>query len=619
MRDDELKRYKSMLEDNLLRISMEIDRRQSNSIAPSSTHTAATAATAHSNTTGRPHSYPHSQSGMLSAIQSMRLQSLPSPPNHLSAGASATASSALPSNGNKHATPLPQNPSPPPAPSPQHPNGPAARSKGSSPGSGKSSAVLSSSIEQTSVDSMVTAALQGDGPNPAADPKGLRYHVKRTRSNGSESAFASNSSVPLSAAPVVQVSAPKTAQPSPHPGPSQRKSNPSAGLHPSVTPQIVNADSIPQLSEAVEDEELVHVFYSGGRMAQAPIQDQSNGHHTITSRTTSRGGAAAPNDKMFSAVSASPGTVLQMVSRAATPSATHSSVMNHSYSPSESGHSHSHFVAHANHSITSTPSSRPHSRMSGASGPVHSESASAVNSSSAPDSVGYNLRASGSGRSSSLSALKQRKKVPPALADLVDHTTFLHHSKERERDSAPRASFLRPVDTEVVRPSAHSLLFCVPKNLSANDWVSSSSSIRTEESSNEELSSELEREREFDAIARAGSIDKMIVAHRGPNGVVGGRDALVPSPFSAFDDLSQGSQSINSNRSLTKRSSGSGHKKIASASLAFVPRDGDVPSLNGGGDLQPLMDGGNRRSATPSPSALAGLVVGTAATHGKKR
>jgi len=356
---------------------------------------------------------------------------------------------------------------------------------------------------------------------PAEDAKTLRSHVMRSKSGGSESASAF-------------AKAPRAA---------------------------------PAASEPAEDEELVRAFSdsqrssasSGPRLPLTPHSDSLGGSH----RAVSRGGAVPPNEKMFSLLSSSispnmsPGAAPQF-SRAATPS--------HGLLTRSGSHSPDpHHANPAQPSLSSTPSlqvssSRPHSRLScgsNSTGAGHEDPYLELTSRGYPS-----LRASEFNPYGAPFAKPRRKASPPALDCSF---TSLHMAPEA--GPSLTASSLRAIADESKQGAVQ--LLCVP----ASRPLQRSSSSLSLNSDGLESSGSLQ-DRDFDAIARAGGIDQLLSKHHPLN--MSSRSELVPSPFSAFDDRSQGSQSLNSNLSQSKQSQPphrqARHKRTTSSSSCTALR-----------------------------------------------
>ena len=228
--------------------------------------------------------------------------------------------------------------------------------------------------------------------------------------------------------------------------------------------------------------------------------------------------------------------------------------------------------------------------------------------------------------------LRKQKPDGPAAAQLMDPTYSLPTqsrerqvnvaphgrvaSKDKDRSASPgtAASTWRSTETSEQDPrmmrslaqQSPTLLVCVPKNLPLQQprCVKShdDNSIAHDGDGSSVNDSDLE------SMSRAGAgmgggLDQVLGSlrleqqhHRMLYSVSSSsRDNLVPSPFSAFDELSQGSQSLNSNLSLSKQRP---HKAATSSSGSHL----SIPD-----------DHADSRGTKPSRA------VAVAETNGKKQ
>ena len=548
MTDEELLHFKNFHEEKVLRISLELQRRNTLQVAAEKSTYPNLGSTHSSGAAVAPEGVK--QSGLLSmAMQTRQQYSVPSSPA-LTSASHATEAARL-----RYGAGGPQNPSPPPPQSVSVPS----RSKGSSPivpSMAPSTSTTTASgpsvptvfAVPTNSKAAATVAVTGEhsevapsanGSSESYDAKNLRAQVKRSKSGGSESSFAA------AAAAIAQKHLQQQSQ-------TKHRSLRASGEMADLLPLF--AQPLPLRPEGVhheppEDEELQWVF---------PIPERL---HTL------RSGALPPNEKMFAMSPAS--SLHNHSSRSATPAIL----------PRSSSHSpYDHAPQPPHRSQSSTPSqlmaSRPHSRLS-----------NSGDQSGDPTSN----RPSSNSRNSSTPLGRQRKQRPPLSSSPSCDGTQAHHAETshvrgnrppinafsslhtKEKDvEGSLSSSPGPLDAanhmRSLAQQSPSLLVCVPKTLPLqqprgvkrrDDWESAATP--TDDDSVQGNDPELE------SMARAGGLEQVLSSlrheqqqqqqgqQRTANSSSSSRDNLVQSPFSAFEELSQGSQSLNSNLSMSKR------------------------------------------------------------------
>lgn len=591
MSDEELLRFQNQLLEGYMRTTQELERRKVFFAAAAAAHTHSVPAAAAAAPVGTNEKQPNQPMKLLSAVQSMhsnakqqllmQQQQLQTPLPHYTSFAGHTAppapASALVDAPRATAVSrLPQSQSPPVPPAMATASqGPGPRSKGIAPVA-VSSASNSAALPPPTKPSCEHAEVTSNAAPASTDSKNVRVHKQRSLSGGSESGFAA------ATAAAAQKLTQSTASHQPHrSGGSQH--------------------------DLPEDEELVAYMESqqqsqSGRTVNTPNGDMASQHmhgSVQGSRTSHRGGAVPPTEKMFAAVSASPASSTQY-SRSATPA---------NYGPRLSSHSPFDAAAHQpappqrSHSSTPSASSRPHSRMSSASGGT---GAGVVPHDEASDSRPHSRAANGIRGSTPSGRLRKQKPLhsnspnieglapasqvsepvhsfPPQLRGRQASTSSSGRtaSKDKDRSASPgtalslTASTVRTMEaTEQDRRTMRSLaqqtsypLVCVPKNLplqqprcvktrsralpspSSDDFsIAQDCDGSVAEKSDSELGSVCGA-----SATVAGGLDRVFNCLRTEQEQQHSRDNLVPSPFSAFDELSQGSQSLSSNLSLSKQ------------------------------------------------------------------
>ena len=644
MTDDELLRYKNFFFEKYLKLTQEMERRNALT-APTYTHTTppaaanAVTAAAHSGAVSANEKQP---TKLLSAVQTMhnnarQQQQLlqqhhhPLPPHQPHPASYAPTPVPVEAPRASSISRLPLNYSPPPVPATVIFGPGPCRSKGNSPvvlsnmgmGGVSASVLASTSSSHTHTKpSLDHTDVVSNGTASSTDAKNLRAHKQRSLSGGSESGFAVAAAA-AAAQKLTQNSVnhlplhatshhPHPPQPHMQPQHSKQK-NPKSPLDvPDSSP--LPTELLPMrlgaslLHEPPEEEELVRAYMEsqqqsqGGRSANVPHSDMTS-TLSIHSRTSLRGGAVPPNEKMFAV---SPASATQY-SRSATPA---------SIGPRQSSHSPSDNALATDapqpvppqRSQSSTPSqmtSRPHSRTSSASG---SFGAGVTLYDELGDALPHSRVVSGTtnrGSSTPSGRLRKQKLAHstspniegPAAAQLMDPTysfptqlrgrqvSVPHYgrtaSKDKDHSTSPgtgaslTASTSRSMETteqdsRMMRSLAQqspSLLVCVPKSLPLQQPRCVKTLDENSTAQDGDGSSVIAKDDcALESVSRAGtasgggletvlsSLRQEQQQHRKLYSVSSSsRDNLVPSPFSAFDELSQGSQSLSSNLSLSKQ------------------------------------------------------------------